>query len=162
VFVIDAKWYEMRQKVARDGKLGLLASDLKHRAANHQFTEIAQFYTLIADGLIMARHIFEGLERPLFCDNSEDGDKGKLVYTWKPTRDFEWVGGKHGRPESRNAPRGCTFGVIVSKNTKHEDQYPGVDGWINHWSWVAEDNGLAEAPVNWVDRYTRKLWTREL
>jgi hypothetical protein len=110
--------------------------------------------------LILTRHIFEGLERPLHCDGSQTGDSTKLVYTRKPTRDVEWSGGKHGGPIERAAPKGCVFGVIVSPNARHREQYPPIDGWINHWAWADEDTGLPEAPIDWVDRYTAKLWTR--
>lgn len=139
----------------------MLASDLKQFGARAQFAEIAQFYKLVCDGLILTRHIFEGLERPLYCDGSPKGDSNKLVYTRKPARDVEWTGGKSGNLIWREAPKGCVFVVIITPNTRHRDRYPSIDGWVNHWAWTEEDVGLAEAPINWVDRYTTKLWTRE-
>lgn len=142
-------------------KFGLRDSDLKRFAARGQGTMIAQFYELVIPGLILARHVFRGLERPLYCDSSNVGDKAKLVYTWKPEADYEQVGGPHGRTIKRDPPVGKVFAVIVSPNIRHAEQFPQLAGWIEHWNWLEEDRGLDEAPVSWVDRYAEKLWTRE-
>ncbi len=147
-------------RTAREAQFGMLAVDLQRYGARGQITAIAQFYELVVPGLILTRHVFRGLERPLFCDGSMQGDEDKLVYTRKPALDFEWTGGPEGHPTRREVPAGKVFGVIISPNKKHREPFPEVAGWIHHWNWVDEDSGLAEAPIHWVDRYTEKLWTR--
>jgi hypothetical protein len=122
---------------------------------------MAQLFELVAPGLILTRHIFRGLQRPLYCDDDPQGDERKLIYTRRPSADYEWIGGPQGTTVRRPAPAGHVFVVIISPNLRHREQYANVDGWIERWNWVKEDNGLAEAPVQWVDRYRQKLWSRE-
>jgi hypothetical protein len=35
-----------------------------------------------------------------------------------------------------------------------------IVGTIKHWSWIAEDPSLAQAPIELQERYDRKLWSR--
>jgi len=158
IFLVDAKFFNEDKNEVIDAKIGMLTSDLKAYALRSEFTQIAQFYHTVCDGLILTRHIFEGLERPLYCDGKSNGDSVKLAYSRKPTKDCEWVGGKHGYLQKLDAPEGHVFAVIVSPNV-HTEKYPDIKGWIEHWSWIKEDQGLNEAPINWVDRYNCKLWT---
>ena len=107
------------------------------------------------------RHVFVGLQRPLLTDGDETADAEKLAYSRKPAFDYAWRGSKFdGNLEQLDAPPSAVFTVLVSPNVKHRKDFPMVDGWINHWTWVAEDPVLPEAPVGWVDRYEAKLWTR--
>ncbi|HEB85790.1 MAG TPA: hypothetical protein ENI68_02070 [Gammaproteobacteria bacterium] len=87
-------------------KFGLLASDLKKYAQRGQASAIAQFYMLVVPGLILTRHIFRGLERPLYCDGDMDADGSKLVYSRAPTLDYEWAGGAQGEPVRHGEFRG--------------------------------------------------------
>lgn len=161
--LVDALYYDQDLKKTVEAKFGLLFTDFKRYGEQGRYTEIAQFFKLINDGgLVLARHIFEGLARPLYCDGSRDGDKKILVYTRSPRKDYEWVGdGVNGGPVEREAPANHVFAVFASPNLRHVEQYPSVKCWINHWTWIAQDGGLAEAPIDWVDRFERKLWTRE-
>lgn len=147
----------------RDGQLALLCKDLQAYGARGEATSIAQFYGLVLPGLILARHVFVGLRRPLLTDGDKDADKAMLVYTRKPAYDYVWVGGPHdGHIEQMAVPAGKVFVVIARPNhTKHTETYPDIDGWINAWCWVDEDAMLGEAPTDWVDRYDDKLWSRE-
>lgn len=138
----------------------MLGSELQKYGARRQATAIAQFYKLVIPGMILTRHIFKGLNRPLCCDDNMEGDEGKLVYTRKPTFDYEWVGGKTGRPVERSVPLGRVFAVIVSPNERHKENFPGIECWIERWNWLEEDLGLPESPINWVDRYGQKIYTR--
>ena len=90
------------------------------------------------------------------------GDTSKLIYTWKPTFDYEWIGGRFGEPKERPTPQNSVFCVIVSPNIRNSniEKFPYVYGWIERWNWVKEDKGLPEAPINWVDRYKKKIYTR--
>jgi hypothetical protein len=125
-----------------------------------QGTQWTQLLNLVLPQLIQARHVFKGLRRGLYNDDDPEADKANLIYTWKPDFDCEWEGGAGGRTVRRQAPHGAVFAVIASPNLKHREKYPDVDCFIGRWTWMEEDAVLAEAPVEWVDRYDRKLWTR--
>ena len=159
MYVPSATWVDKDTCKENEVKFGLLTSDLKQYYTRGQATAISQFYNLIVPGLILARHIFEGLERPLFCDNDENGDCNKRVYTWRPRYDYGY-NSKTRKELRRLAPEGKVFTVIVTPNKKHAEKYPDIKAWIDRWNWVDEDEELNEAPQNWVDRYTTKVWTR--
>ncbi|WP_291996725.1 hypothetical protein [Candidatus Accumulibacter sp. ACC012] len=143
------------------GNLALLVTDLRAIASRGQSTAIAQFYGLLCGGMILTKHVFVGLQRPLLTDGNNGADAEKLVYTRKPECDYLWAGTKHdGDYERIGAPPSSVFTVLVSPNVKHRADFPDVDGWINYWTWVEEDSFLPEAPVDWVDRYEARLWTR--
>lgn len=147
----------------REGKLGILCDDLKVLWNRGLGVQIAQLYELVIPGLILSRHVFQGLRRRLYCDGCGEADKHKLIYTRAPAFDVTIAPGHiPGDPEvvKRGRPPGEVFVVIVSPNVRHREAFPGIDGWLEHWSWVAEDSGLSEAPINWVDRYDKKLFSR--
>lgn len=164
VYLVDAKWVTVpatndpTKSTVVDAKFGLLASDLKKVADRGLSTPIAQFYELVGSGLILTRHIFKGLDRRLFCDGNANADKDKLIYTRRPSTDYEWE--RAGTLRRLGCPPGKVFAVIVSPNEKHLADYPIIQGWIEHWNWVHEDRGLLEAPEGWLDRYDTRLWTR--
>lgn len=126
-----------------------------------QFSMIAQFYGLVIPGLILSSHLFQGLNRNLYCDNEFNGDAGKYVFSRKPAYDYYWEGGTTGREVKKLAPASQVFVVVVSKNIKHQEKFPDVDGWVDHWNWVDEDPYLSEAPINWIDRYESKIWSKD-
>jgi hypothetical protein len=164
VFSIDAFVFDevKRPQDARVGKLGFLESDLKLVAKRGQSVAIAQFYGLVLTGTILTKHVFSGLRRPMLTDGDLAADKACLVYTRKPAFDFRWAGSPtDGGIEQIAAPPGAVFAIYTSKNLRHRDAFPEIDGWINYWAWVDEDQGLSEAPIDWVGRYEEKLWTRE-
>lgn len=144
----------------KQGRFWIAKSVIGEHCNRGQKTLVAQFYKLVEPGLILTRHIFGGLARPLLCDNQMDGDKDKYVFSRKPTWDFVWKGDTLGNPVQKTAPEKSVFVVIISKNQRHKDKFPDVDGWIERWNWVEESKGLKEAPKGWVDRYTEKIWTR--
>ena len=143
-----------------EGKFWIATSSLGEYCKRGQTTSLAQFYRLVMPGLILTRHIFEGLSRPLYCDGQMSGDASKFVFTRKPAWDFFWVGGGNGHIVQKRAPEGAVFVVILSINKNHLTEYPEVNGWIERWNWVDEDSGLEEAPEGWVDRYSDLIWSR--
>lgn len=146
----------------RVGMLAMLASDLKALGSRGQSTLIAQAYGLIAEGLILTKHVFQGLQRPLRTDGNGSADREKLVYSRKPSFDYAWRGdGATGKHVRLDAPPARVFAVYVSPNVRHREDFQKIDGWINHWAWIDEDAVLSEAPKEWVDRYDSKLWTRQ-
>jgi hypothetical protein len=141
-------------------KFGILQTDTRKRSDRGQNSALAQFAGIVAPGLILARHIFRGLNRPLYADGSMQGDARKLVHTWRPAYDFEWPN-RFGEPQRMTAPDNCVFVVLVSKNERHIGKWPEVYGWIDRWNWVFEDPRLPGAPIDWDSRYEEKLFTRE-
>lgn len=147
---------------ANVGTLGLLVTDLRQHASRGHSTAIAQFYGLLNSGLILTQHIFRGLQRPLLTAGDNGADKNKLIYSRKPSFDYRWSGtGTTGSLEQIEAPKSAVFVVFVSPNTRHRERFPSIDGWINHWTWIDEDDVLPQAPVGWVDRFEDKVWTRK-
>jgi len=159
IYLIDGWAFEDSE--AKVVQYGLLKSDLGKYATRGQANAIAHFFTLVAPGLILTRHIFIGLERPLCSDNCMEGDKLKHIHSRKPKRDYEWQKGSACKVKEFDAPKDKVFVVIMSKNVKHNARFPMVYGWIERWSWVKKDKSLKEAPVNWADRYKEKIFTRE-
>jgi hypothetical protein len=142
-------------------KFGILQSDTKKLGDRGQLSSLAQLAGIVLPGLIMARHIFEGLKRPLYADDNMKADTKKLVHSWRPQNDFHWDWSKRfGRPQRLDPEPGSVFVVIVSKNEKHLEEWPEVYAWIDRWNWVYEDPLLPEAPLGWEFRYERKLYSR--
>jgi len=143
------------------GKYGIMTKDVKEYFDRGQGVQIAQLYKLVIPGLILSRHIFEGLNRNLYDDNKRDSDKKKLIYSRTSTFDVDIDNKTENITiRKRESPKGKVFVVIVSPNDRHRDKYPQIDGWIDRWNWVEQDPGLQEAPINWVDRYEKRLFTR--
>ncbi len=85
-------------------------------------------------------------------------DQRVLIYSWIPKSDCIWQGSADdGEVLKLQAPPGQVFVVLVKRNQVGEDD---VAGSIEKWNWVREDSFLPEAPVNWIDRYDEKLWSR--
>jgi hypothetical protein len=128
-------------------------------------TTIAQYYGLVQDGLLEAVHLFEGIKRPLMHGDDKNADKAVLVYSWRPEVDFEWDGSQQeGWPVERIPPLGRVFVVLVRPEPDPKE-YSGVGkvlGSIDKWNWVKEDPNLAGAPVDWAERYDRKVWSRAI
>lgn len=138
VYLVDAKVWDKKNGI-EDGKFGLLVDTLKEYAQRGEITKITQFYKLVEPGLILARHIFEGLCRSLHCDGNQSGDEDKLVYTRKPAWDFVWIGDRfRGKPGRRDVAPGTVFAVLVTPNSSHQQELSDIDGWINHWNWIEE------------------------
>ena len=160
VFLIDGLAYENDQQ--QTVTYGLFQSDLGKYAQRGQMIAIAQFFTLVGNGLIVSRHIFLGLKRPLCNDGKMDADHDKIIHSRKPPWDYRWEWRtRFDPPERISAPPGKVFVIIISKNSvKHQAHFPMVSGWVDRWNWAEEDEGLAEAPINWVERYGKKIYTR--
>jgi len=138
---------------------GIFQDDLRKRYDRGQNSALAQLDGIVVPGLILARHIFRGLKRPLYDDGSMEADTQKLVHSWRPNYDFDWLD-PFGRPRKLAPVKNCVFVVLITKNERHLDKYPEVFGWIDRWNWVYEDLNLPEAPLNWSSRYEEKIFTR--
>ena len=141
-------------------KFGILQDDIIKLADRGQNSALAQLDSIVAPGLISARHIFRGLNRPMLTDHSMDADVPELVYAWRQMWDFDWPA-PHGTPRRWPRPENCVFVVIAGRNIQYLEKWPEVYGWINRWNWVDEDPGVPEAPLNWSSRYAEKMFTRK-
>ncbi len=161
-FLVDAKYPDASGREPVDAKLGMIVPALGVCVVRGLLSAVAQFYGLVEPGLILSRHIFKGLERPLCVDDRMNADGEKLIYSWRPRWDYEWQGGPGGSLRRILAPTRSVFVVIATPNVgRYRDEFPDAVGWIERWNWVEEDPVLSEAPRDWVDRYHKKLWTRE-
>ena len=120
---------------------------------------IAQYYGIVQEDLMLARHLFRGLKRPLMHNGNMQADRNVLVYSWRSVVDYKWVGTPlDGHPERMNPPPGQVFVVIVREEQSKEND---ILGSIERWNWVREDPQLAHAPVDWQQRYGTHLWSRD-
>lgn len=140
-----------------DAKFGIVVKQLGKCATRGQGAALAQFYNIVAPGLILAKHIFRGLNRPLFAKGNMGADSEKLIYSRKPKWDYEWKDGPTGGPEKKGPLPGRVFVTIVSPTD--DKDFPSIVGWIEHWNWVHEAADLKEAPAEWDTRYKEKLWS---
>jgi hypothetical protein len=123
-------------------------------------TAVAQYYGIVEDHLIEARHAFRGLNRPLMYGGDMEADEKFIIYSWRPQFDYVWVGDRFkGNPEKRTPPPDLVFVVLVQEENPNEYS---VVGSIVHWNWVKQDPGLRYAPVAWQERYKARLWSKDL
>lgn len=156
LIVVDGQLINPSNKPA-PAKFGIIINQLGKYPSRGKATAIAQFYSIVSPGLIVTKHVFRGLNRPLFANDDMQADTGKWVYSWKPKWDYEWKGGTTGGPERKTPPDDRVFVTIVSPN--NDPNFPTVAGWIEHWNWVHEAGNLRAAPIDWETRYTEKLWS---
>jgi hypothetical protein len=155
VYCVDGPWID--KGFTNPASFGIPHEQLGACATRGELTKLAQFIKIVAPGLVTAQHIFRGLKRPLFAHNNPRADEAKLVYSWSPTSDYEWRGGRQGRPKSLGPLPGRVFVVIVTPNDTNK--FSEITGWIERWTWVLESRTLTNAPDNHETRYERKLWS---
>jgi hypothetical protein len=140
-------------------KYAVRKEDLFGYVQRRQSVMLAQFALLVGNGLILSRHCFKGLQRELFYDGRQGGQNGKYALVQSARYDAIWNDFLKS-PQQTAAPPSRVFVVLISENT-HRREFPDIEGWIDRWSWVEEDNGtLQGTPVGWVDRYESKVWTQ--
>jgi hypothetical protein len=145
----------------RIGRLAILTEAIDKLKAQGEITAVAQLRSILLPGFMLTRHVFQGLRRPMLCGSERNDDATKLVYFRKPALDVVVRRDAKGGFVSIQCqpPDAQVFYAIVSPNVHLRDNFPDVDGWIDHWDWMKEDLGLAEAPMSWMERYDRKLFT---
>src|SRR4051794_40932223 len=72
--------------------LGLRSQTLAQYAGHDLRTVVAQYYGIVKEDLMSARHLFRGLERYLSFGDDMKADENVLVYTWRSQVDYEWQG----------------------------------------------------------------------
>lgn len=119
---------------------------------------LIHLFHIVDPGLILAKHIFQGLKRPLLYGDDENGDKAKLIFTWPAKYDWDYDQGKRFESDGltrRDAPPNTVFGVIATPNASPE--FPNVDYWLDSWCWIDASPTLPGAPIDWETRYDSKL-----
>src|SRR5205809_768208 len=76
----------------RTVKLGVRSSTFRVYWQRRLTTAIAQYYGIVQDRMASAKHLFQGLRRPLMLEADENADQAVLVYTWRPLYDVIWGG----------------------------------------------------------------------
>ncbi|HEY2392491.1 MAG TPA: hypothetical protein VGK22_15050 [Candidatus Angelobacter sp.] len=146
-------------------KLGL-RKDSFDRVLHHNLpTSVAQYHGIVQDGLFQAVHAFKGLNRPLMHGEDMQADKSILVYSWRPEVDYVWVGSRFdGKIIAKSPPSDRVFVVLVREEPEPNEyaEVGRIFGSIEKWNWVKEDPTFPYAPIEWQDRYTSKLWSREI
>jgi hypothetical protein len=144
-------------------KLGVNQASFQQFIQRNLSFVIAQFYGIIQPGLLEAVHAFKGLNRPLMQADDMQADQHIIAYSWRPQFDYVWSRSRfNGDPIPRVPPKDTVF-VVLAQILKQPEEYRDhgvIVGTIEHWSWIAEDPSLAEAPIEWQERYERKLWSR--
>lgn len=158
LFTVDAPNFAKEQD--RDClKLGVLDARTLFRAEHGLSWQLGQLYGVVQTGLILTQHIFVGLRRGMLIAGDGEAAKEKMAFTWAARRDAQAVGDKFNlKIRYRDAPPNRVFCVYASPN-KMLDEYPEIFGWLEHWTWLAANSELPGAPVEWQDRYDKKLWS---
>lgn len=154
IYIILGIDHEGKQK-----QFGLPKSQLAKHLNRGSNIKLAQFLGIVAPGLVLADHIFQGLKRPMCVGGNMNADREKLVFSWKPAWDYWWNESYRfdsKRLEFRESPDGKVFVVVVSRNEAKET-YPSVDYWIERWFWVRRSTTLQRAPTEWETRFEKKL-----
>lgn len=139
-------------------KFGIRAATFREYQARGLFTAVAQYYGIVQDHMGCARHLFEGLKRPLMLGDDMHADESVFIYTWRYSVDFEWHGSRQdGFPVEMVPPAGRVFAVLVRREEPGES---GCLGSIEKWNWIKEDPRVPEAPIGWAQRYEKRLWSR--
>lgn len=145
--------------------VGIRSTSFQQFIKQNLHTAVAQYYGIVQDGLLNARHAFRGLKRPLMLEGDMQADKSVIVYSWRPEFDYVWSRGQFsGNPTPTPPPPKRVFVVLV-REEKQPNDYPEVGtvfGSVERWNWIAEDPDSPHAPMEWSERYTEKLWSRML
>jgi len=140
-------------------KVGVREESFQQLVHHNLATAVAQYYGIVQDGLLQAVHAFQGLKRPLMHGDDMRADEGVFIYSWRSELDYVWTGSRFaGHPAQRTPPPNLVFVVLV-----REEQQPNdfkVFGSVERWNWVKQDPRLKHSPVDWKERYGRKLWSR--
>lgn len=141
-------------------KLGVRNATIHQYRSHGLATAIAQYYGIVQDGMLAARHAFRGLKRPLALDDNIDADQAVVVYTWRSEFDYEWQGSPYdGKPLILTPLAGRVFVVLVREEPSSDE---GVYGSVERWNWVRADSLLPHAPVQWRQRYNEELWSKKV
>jgi hypothetical protein len=139
--------------------IGITSEALRGKSASGMSWHLGQAYGVVSTGLIMARHVFKGLNRDMTIQGNSHAAADKLAVTWLAPRDALLVGPKF-NPTIRycEAPPKRTFAVYISPNQMLQ-KFPHIHGWAEHWAWIASDPARPTAPVDWETRYDDEIWT---
>jgi hypothetical protein len=127
VWVADApNWTDDRTRTHLTIAVSL--EGIQSRADRGISWALGQMYGVLATGLILAEHVFEGLRRDMFVREDMNAAKRKLAVSWAAKRDAELIGDKFA-PTLRfvEAPVNRVFVVYISPN-EMLTEFPDIHG----------------------------------
>lgn len=141
--------------------IGVPKEAINLKLGRGQTVATTQLFGNIGMTLHETQHVFKGLRRGMMVDGDNGADSKKLTLTWRPSVSF-WGHGSAHKFEMTPVPppENCVFAVYVTENTKLTE-FPDIDGWAEHWTWLPEDEMLSGAPLYWENRYDSKIWSKE-
>ncbi len=128
-----------------------------------QKTQLGQLYGVISTGAIMATSAHRGLNRGMKVGNNGHADLEKFALILNPKSDAVLVNKKFNPASIKQhpAPDGTVFCIYLSLN-KMLLEYPDVDCWIEHWTWIEADPSDATMPVDYLNRYDKHChWQKQ-
>lgn len=141
-------------------KVAVSPEAIKERADRGLRAQLGQMYGVLGHGLISVQHVFEGLRRDMYVKNDKQAADKKLAATWAAKVDYYLEGEKSSPRLAHSIVKdNRVFVVYISRNDL-VTEFPDIAGWADHWAWIAADSQLEGAPVEWQERYDRKLWSR--
>jgi hypothetical protein len=139
-------------------KLGLRTDTFDQYRMRGLRTKVAQYYGLVQSEMMLSQHLFRGLKRPLMLNGNKNADRDVMVYTWRPEADCIWAGSRfNGYVQRITPPPGVVFAVVVREEPENDQ---GICGSIEQWVWVRQDPLIEHAPVDWRERYGKRVWSK--
>ena len=119
-----------------------------------QRTQLGQLYGVIGTGAILATSAHKGLNRGMMVGDDGDAHLEKFALILCPQHDAMLADERFDPAsiERFSAPENTVFCIYLSVN-KMLDEYPEVDCWIEHWTWVGADASNSSMPVDYQNRY---------
>ncbi|MDD9715822.1 hypothetical protein PVW48_03655 [Dinoroseobacter sp. PD6] len=134
---------------------------LQNRVSRGVRTQLGQFYGVIATGAINAVAAHKGLKRSMLVGDDQDAHEEKYVLVLNPPHDACLVGDRfEPRTSKIDPPPQQVFVIYLTPNKKRAD-FPDVDYWIEHWTWVDADATDPRQPFGFQERYDEPcVWER--
>lgn len=142
-------------------KYGVSPELIQSLREQRQYSRLAQFFGLVRKGLILADHLFVGLNRDLYYKGDMDSDDKCLIYIRRPEYDYEWnIEARTGEQLVKiDAKPKRVFAVVV--RAFDEPGKDNVIGTIRHWNWVKEEPESNGKPIDHQTRYNDRKWSRK-
>lgn len=132
------------------------------RLGRGQRVQLGQLYGVIGPGAILASSAHRGLNRGMMVGEDDKAHLEKYALILNAKNDAKLVGDVFDPAnfERVAAPANTVFCVYLSLN-KMTEEYPEIDCWIEHWTWIGTDTEDTLLPVDWKNRYDEAcFWKR--
>ncbi|WP_299683887.1 hypothetical protein [uncultured Tateyamaria sp.] len=142
-------------------KIAITSEKMQRRISRGFRVQFGQLFGVISTGAIFATSAHRGLKRPMLVNGNNEAHLDKFALILNPKHDARFGGSiEKGEVERISAPSGRVFAIYLSPN-KMEGEFPEVDMWIEHWTWIAASPDDPEMPLDYMERYdTPCVWTK--